>query len=95
MWVKFLVFYVNEGNGAASNTNTYCSPYCRKYAWPTLIKNLFDESASNAGNPSLIPESGRSPGTGTGNPPHYSCLENSMDSLMGYSPWGCKGSDTT
>ena len=27
----------------------------------------------------LIPGSGRSPGGGHGNPPQYSCLENSMD----------------
>ena len=27
----------------------------------------------------LIPGSGRSPGEGNGNPPQYSCLENSMN----------------
>ena len=37
------------------------------------------ESTRNAGKPSLIPESGRSPGEGNGNPLHYSCLENPMD----------------
>ena len=37
------------------------------------------ESACNAGDPGLIPGSGRSPGEGTGNPDQYSCLENSMD----------------
>ena len=37
------------------------------------------ESACNAGDPSSIPESGRSPGEGNGNPLQYSCLENSMD----------------
>ena len=37
------------------------------------------ESTFNAGNPSLIPGSGRSPGEGNGNPLHCSCLENSMD----------------
>ena len=35
-------------------------------------------SASNAGDPGLIPGSGRSPG-GDGNPLQYSCLENLMD----------------
>ena len=35
------------------------------------------ESACNAGDPSSIPGSGRSPGEGNGNP--YSGLENSMD----------------
>ena len=37
------------------------------------------ESACNAGDKSLIPGSGRSPGGGHGNPFHYSCLENPMD----------------
>ena len=36
-------------------------------------------SACNAGDPALIPGSGRSPGEGNGNPFQYSCLENSMD----------------
>ena len=36
-------------------------------------------SACNAGDPDLIPGSGRSPGEGNGNPLQYSCLENSMD----------------
>ena len=38
-----------------------------------------EESAHNAGDPGLIPGSGRSPGEGNGNPLQYSCLENSMD----------------
>ena len=37
------------------------------------------ESACNAGDPGLIPGSGRSPGEGNGNPLQYSCLENPMD----------------
>ena len=36
-------------------------------------------SASNAGDPGLIPGSGRSPGEGNGNPLQYSFLENTMD----------------
>ena len=36
-------------------------------------------SACNAGDPSLIPGSGRSPGEGNGNPLQHSCLENPMD----------------
>ena len=36
-------------------------------------------SSSNAGDLSLIPGSGRSPGEGNGNPFQYSCLENPMD----------------
>ena len=37
------------------------------------------ESACNAGDPGLIPGSGRTSGEGNGNPLQYSCLENPMD----------------
>ena len=36
-------------------------------------------SACNAGDPGLIPGSGRSPGEGNGNPLQHSCLENPID----------------
>ena len=36
-------------------------------------------SACNVGDLGSIPESGRSPGEGNGNPLQYSCLENPMD----------------
>jgi len=49
------------------------------------------ESACNAGDLSLIPGLGRSPGEGKGYPLQYSGLENSMD----YSPWDQKESDRT
>ena len=55
------------------------------------------EFLCNVGNLGSIPGLGRSPGEGNGNPLQYSGLENSMDRgiLAGYSPWGCKESDTT
>ena len=37
------------------------------------------ESACNAGDTSLTPGLGRSPGGGQGNPVWYSCLENPVD----------------
>ena len=37
-----------------------------------------DESACNAGDPGLIPGSGRSPGESNGYPLQFSCLENLM-----------------
>ena len=40
------------------------------------------ESACNAGDLSLIPGLGRSPGEGKGYPLQYSGLENSMDSII-------------
>ena len=46
-----------------------------------VFPNSSDSKASayNAGDPSLIPGSGRSPGEKNGYPLQYSCLENSMD----------------
>ena len=38
-----------------------------------------NESVCNAGDLGSIPELGRSPGEGIGNPLQYSCLENSKD----------------
>ena len=55
------------------------------------------ESTCSAGDLDLIPELGRSPGGGRGNPLQYSCLENphGQRSMAGYSTWGCKELDTT
>ena len=55
------------------------------------------ESTHNVGDLGLIFGLGRSPeGGGHGNPLQYSCLENphGQRRLAGYSPWGCKESDT-
>ena len=51
------------------------------YLWLIAFPDGSDgkESAGNAGDPGSIPESGRSPGEGNGNPLQDSCLENSMD----------------
>ena len=40
-----------------------------------VVKNL----PANAGDTASIPESGKFPGGGNGNPLQYSCLENLMD----------------
>ena len=40
-----------------------------------MVKNL----PAKAGDPGLIPESGRSPGVGNGNPLQYSGLKNPME----------------
>ena len=44
----------------------------------TVVKNMA-ANAGDTGDTGSIPESGRSPGAGNGNPLQYSCLENSMD----------------
>ena len=43
-----------------------------------MVKNL-PANAGDARDTGSIPESGRSPGVGNGNPLQYSCLENPMD----------------
>ena len=83
-------------------------PWVGKIPWrrdriPTLVFLGFPggsdgkECACNMGDLGSIPGLGRSSGGGHGNPLQYSCLENLHEQrgLVGYSPWGCKGSDTT
>ena len=56
-----------------------------------------EESTCNVGDLGSIPGLGRSPGGGHDNPLQCTCLENphGQRSLAGYSPWGCKESDST
>ena len=54
------------------------------------------ESTCNTGDPGLIPRLGRFPGEGNGYLLQYSCLKiHGQESLLVYSPWGRKESDTT
>ena len=55
------------------------------------------ESTCNAGDLGSVPELGRSPEGGNGNPLQYFYLENphGQRTLVGYSPWGRKELDTT
>ena len=54
------------------------------------------ESTCNAGDPGLIPESGRAPGEGNGCPLQYSCLGIAMGKgALQAIPWGHKELDTT
>ena len=61
-----------------------------------MVKNL-PVNAGDVRARGSIPELGRSPGGGNGNPLQYSCLENpdGQRSLAGCSPWGCEESDMT
>ena len=61
-----------------------------------VVKNL-PANAGDIRDAGLIPGSGRSPGGGHGSPLQCSCLENprGQRSLDGYSPQGCKKSNTT
>ena len=63
----------------------------------SVVKNP-PTNAGDTRDVGSIPESGRSPGGGNGDPLQSSCLENSMDRRawsVGYRPWGHKGSDTS
>ena len=55
------------------------------------------ESICNVGDLGSIPGLGRFPEGEHGNLLQYCCLENphGQRGLTGYSPWGCKESDTT
>ena len=61
-----------------------------------MVKNL-PANSRDVRDSGAIRGLGRFPGGGHGNPHQYSCLENPVDtrSLAGYSPWGCRESDTT
>jgi len=50
---------------------------CNVIAW--MDGSDCKASVYNAGDPGLIPGSGRSAGEGNGNPLQYYCLENPMD----------------
>ena len=61
-----------------------------------MAQRVRKASACNTGDLGLIPESGRSPGEGNGNPLQYPCLENAWtEEPAGYSPWGHKESHMT
>ena len=46
---------------------------------PSLVAQTVKASAYHAADPGFIPQLGRSPGEGNGNPLQYACLENPMD----------------
>ena len=48
-------------------------------SWASLVAQMVNNLACNAGDLGSIPGLGRLPGKGNGNPLRYSCLGNSMD----------------
>ena len=59
-----------------------------------MVKNP-PASAGDTEDEGPTPRSGRSPGPEISNPLQYSSLKNGQRSLVGYSLWGLKESDTT
>ena len=78
-WRKFPISWLSETSLMAQQVK---NPPARQEAEKTQV---------------LIPGLGRSPGGRSDNPLQYSCLKKSQRqrSLVGYSPWGRKDSDTT
>ena len=60
------------------------------YYWGFPGGSVVRNPPASAGDLDSIPDLGRSPGEGSGNPVQYSCLGNTMRDLEGYSPWGCR-----
>ena len=82
--------FCNRVDWSLPGTSVHWIPQARILEWVVInisqthiygVSGASDdkESACNAGELGLIPESGRSPGEGNGDPIQYSCLENSMD----------------
>ena len=70
-----LFSHKNEGNPTIYNSINESRGLSASFPCSSNSK----DSACNAGDPGLIPGSGRSSGEGIGNPLQYSCLENPMD----------------
>ena len=88
----------NPQNQELINIESKCLPLFSifSFLFPSAVGHLGlpwwlsgKKSPCNVVDPDLIPESGRSPGEGNGNPLWNSCLGNSMN-RGGYSPWVAK-----
>ena len=93
VWDLFSLWFCLRGADAILNGLTLDRIQTLGLSWWLSDK----ESASNVGDPGLIPGLGRSSGEGNGNPLQYSCwkIPWTEESGWGYSPWGHKESDTT
>ena len=99
------VFLISEGSSQQHScsglffTKELSIWSCSWWELPTSWLSGKESSCNSgvSGDVCLIPGLGRSLGGGHGNPLQYSCLENphGQRSLVGYSPWGCRESDTT
>ena len=84
-----LLWYTPETNPSSQISYTTVS-----------VSQVLKNPSTDAADPRVagsIPGSGRSPGGRHGNPLQYSRLENphGQRSLVGYSPWGRRESDST
>ena len=76
--VKSILCFLSPPNGSEKTFKNWpLGTACDKLGFPGVSDGK--ESAYIAGNQSLIPGLGKSPGERNGNPFQYSCLENSKD----------------
>ena len=86
----------SDTTGQLNNNNKFSNLPRNQASQVALVVKNPPANSGDIRDVGSIPGLGRSPGEGNGNPLQYSCLENPMDrSLVGYSPQGCKESDTT
>ena len=94
MWTTLSPFWLKLGDKTGNSLLSHDHVH-RREVWITLVSDSLllskvkhrppappqkkTTSLTAAGDPGLIPRSGRSPGEGTGNPLQYPCLENSMN----------------
>ena len=83
---------LEDGNWGPLKSGQWMRFYDLLGASPVVL--MAKNPHTNAGNIGSIPGLRRSPGKGHGNPPPYSCLENSMDggawqaTVYGVTEWG-------
>ena len=76
LWILFLMIFL--GTLLERQVSfTASQAFWIKLGFPSGL--VGKESACSAGDLGSLPESGRSPGEGNGNPLQYSCLQNPMD----------------
>ena len=83
----------SQESDTTERLSMHCTQHCVRYSKGLEVAQTVD----SAGNLGLIPGSGHSPGEENGNPiPVFlPGKSHGQRSLVGYSPWGHKESDTT
>ena len=78
----YLISYVVLVSGVQQSDSvihTHTHTHTHSQTWTSLVTQWVKNLPAMQGDAGLIPESGRSPGGGHGNPLQYSCLENLID----------------
>ena len=75
-----LLLIISEIQVSLPKASKFCPPIHAEWASQVaLVVKILPANAGNVRDVDSIPELGRSPGEGHGNPPQYSCLENPTD----------------